>query len=99
MEEEIPLFQTKYDDPSIENIYSIGDIHGDMMALIICLRDCAKVIKKREGMLFDSNTFDPDLHNLMIKPVSDPTYKDDLNYEWKKIVCSLFGRLLGQIQT
>jgi|SaaInlStandDraft_4_1057021.scaffolds.fasta_scaffold04584_2 hypothetical protein len=100
MEEEIPLFQTKYDDPSIENIYSIGDIHGDMMALIICLRDCAKVIKKREGMLFDSNTFDPDLHNLMIKPVSDPTYKDDLNYEWcgKKSYVVFLGDYLDRFR-
>ena len=32
-------------------IYGIGDIHGDIMPLIICLRDCCKVIRKKKDLI------------------------------------------------
>jgi len=35
----------------MSKIYAIGDIHGDIMPLIICLRDCCKVIKKKMDII------------------------------------------------
>ena len=31
-------------------IYAIGDIHGDIMPLIVCLRDCCNVIQKKKDL-------------------------------------------------
>jgi hypothetical protein len=39
------IYPTEIIDPNIENIYTFSDIHGDIHALIIALRDCAKVIR------------------------------------------------------
>ena len=63
-------------------IYAIGDIHGDIMPLIICLRDCCKVIAKKEGFGFEQDKIDQDLVNLLSKEWDDKNYKEDLNYEW-----------------
>lgn len=63
-------------------IYGIGDIHGDIIPLIICLRDCCKVIRKKEGFNFKQNKIDKDLFLQMKKEWCDKTFKDDLNYEW-----------------
>ena len=63
-------------------IYAIGDIHGDIMPLIICLRDCCKVIKKKEGYNYTQNEIDKDLDLNMLKKWDDSTYVDDLNYTW-----------------
>jgi uncharacterized membrane protein len=38
-------YQTNIIDSNINNIYTFSDIHADIHALIIVLRDCAKVIK------------------------------------------------------
>ena len=62
-------------------IYAIGDIHGDMMPLVMCLRDCCGVIKKK-GFYFNQNEIDDDLVTQMNKEWDDETFKDDLNYEW-----------------
>ena len=62
-------------------IYAIGDIHGDMMPLVMCLRDCFGVIKKK-GFYFNQNEIDDDLVTQMNKEWDDETFKDDLNYEW-----------------
>ena len=43
------VWQTNIYDPSIERIIALSDIHGDIHALIIALRDCAQVIKKKIG--------------------------------------------------
>ena len=63
-------------------IYAIGDIHGDIIPLIICLRDCCKVIKKKEGYHFDQETQDKDLNDQMNRDWDDNKYPNDLNYEW-----------------
>ena len=63
-------------------IYGIGDIHGDIMPLIICLRDCCKVIRKKNGFNFKENKIDNDLILQMEKEWDDETFQDDLNYEW-----------------
>ena len=63
-------------------IYGIGDIHGDIIPLIICLRDCCKVIRKKKGFNFKQDKIDKDLFLQMKKEWCDKTFKDDLNYEW-----------------
>jgi hypothetical protein len=63
-------------------IYGIGDIHGDIMPLIICLRDCCKVIRKKKGFNFKQDKIDDDLILEMEKEWDDETFQDDLNYEW-----------------
>ena len=63
-------------------IYGIGDIHGDIIPLIICLRDCCKVIRKKKGFNFKQDKKDKDLFLQMKKEWCDKTFKDDLNYEW-----------------
>jgi hypothetical protein len=64
-------------------IISLSDIHGDIQSLIIALRDCGNVIKKKI-VNFDNNKYDEDLENLLLLDISsnENNYKDDLNYEW-----------------
>ena len=62
------------------NIYAIGDIHGDIIPLIICLRDCCNVIKKIDSFNFDQDTIDNDLNLQMNKEWDDITFVDNLNY-------------------
>jgi hypothetical protein len=82
------------------NIYAIGDIHGDIGPLIICLRDCCKVIKKKAGFDFQQNKEDLDLFNEMSKEWNDPTFKEDLNYEWcgKDSIIVFCGDLLDNVR-
>jgi hypothetical protein len=50
------LFATNYNIPKNTPIIALPDIHADIDALIISLRDCAKVIKiKNIAMLLDMN--------------------------------------------
>jgi len=77
-------------------IITLSDIHSDMHSLIVALRDCAKVIRKRCSV--DINKIDISVEKFLeydlnkdliqnkttkkqtIKDV--PFYKDDLGYEW-----------------
>jgi hypothetical protein len=65
-------------------IISLSDIHGDIHSLIIALRDCADVIKKKKNFNFNNNLEDKDLEYLLNIDISEKedTYIDDLNYEW-----------------
>ena len=45
------LFKTELMIPLDTPIISLSDIHGDIDALIIALRDCAKVIKSKNMLL------------------------------------------------
>jgi len=76
-----------------KRIIALSDIHADIHSLIIALRDCAKVIKKKYNIMFDPSDINhPDEkffeYNLNLDLDSDnnikenPFYKDDLNYEW-----------------
>ena len=38
-------------------IITLSDIHGDIQSLIIALRDCGNVIKKKSDFHFDNLTF------------------------------------------
>ena len=41
------FYETNIIDPTIK-VFSLSDIHGDIQSLIISLRDCAKVIRKKK---------------------------------------------------
>jgi len=74
------IFFKTFKNDWYSNIYALGDIHGDIMPLIICLRDCCQVIKKK--FAFDQNKEDIKLIKELSKEYNDVSYKDDLNYEW-----------------
>jgi hypothetical protein len=63
-------------------IFAIGDIHGDIEPLVVCLRDCCNVIKKKDKFNFKQNKYDIDLYKQMTKKWDDKTYVEDLNYKW-----------------
>ena len=67
---------------NFSKIFAIGDIHGDIGPLIVCLRDCCQVIKKKFNFNFKQDQVDADLNIEMSKEWNDTTFKDDLNYEW-----------------
>lgn len=78
------VWQTNIYDRSITRIIALSDIHGDIHALIIALRDCAQVIKKKNGSnLTNPSELDRETEELleMDLNISDK-YVDDLNYEW-----------------
>lgn len=52
---------SRINDPNIEKIFALSDIHGDPDDLIIQLRDCAKVIRKRDPRKFNAEIYDTDL--------------------------------------
>ena len=65
-------------------IITLSDIHGDIQSLIIALRDCGNVIKKKSDFHFDNLTTDKNLEELLLIDISfnEDNYIDDLNYEW-----------------
>ena len=69
-------------DQKIKRVIAVSDLHGDLHAFIVHLRDCAKVITKNfslNPLLLDQDTeteLEKDL-NIHVK-----TYKADLNYHW-----------------
>ena len=75
-------FQTNIIDPKIK-LVTLSDIHGDLQAFLITLRDCAKVIKKKDGFNFHQNEYDKNLEIELNKNLNnDSSYEPDLNYEW-----------------
>ena len=65
-------FQTIINTTS--DIIVLSDIHADIDAFIICLRDCAKVIKMKND--------DYELSELLNLELPNENYIDDLNFEW-----------------
>jgi hypothetical protein len=64
-------------------IICFSDIHGDIDALIVCLRDCGNVIQKKKGFNYDDRKRDPDLERYLPYDLNNTKdYIDDLNYEW-----------------
>lgn len=74
-------FQTNIIKPNIK-IIALSDIHGDIQSLIVCLRDCGGVIKKKSH--FDPEFYDIEMETELHKDLNkiDSTYKSDLGYEW-----------------
>ena len=62
-------------------IFALSDIHGDLHAFIIALRDCAKVICKKD---VDEDDEDEDIDkNLNIDiSVQDNSFDETFGYEW-----------------
>jgi len=75
-------FTTKMTVDKDRRIIALSDIHADIHAFIIALRDCAKVIRKKDGFNFEQNKIDEDLEINLNKNIWDTTYMLDLNYEW-----------------
>ena len=77
------FFETNIIDPTIK-VFSLSDIHGDIQSLIISLRDCAKVIRKKTANPFDNNIYDEDMETMLKMDINAQvdSYKFDLNYEW-----------------
>jgi hypothetical protein len=82
---------------NIMKIFSMSDIHGDIMSFIVNLRDCCEVIRKKREYSFDKFTMTDndtiyELNKTHEKIYSDinknerymgvDKYLDDLNYEW-----------------
>ena len=72
----INYYNTVINDRSLNNIYVFSDIHADVHALIIALRDCAKVIKKRSNFISTEKLLNIDIVD------NDNGYIHDLMYEW-----------------
>lgn len=77
-----PQIETVIINPELNRIIALSDIHADIHALIICLRDCARVIRKTSGInpeIIDAET--EYLLELNLITHNDE-YRDDLGYEW-----------------
>jgi hypothetical protein len=76
--------------PADTRIIALSDIHGDIDALIIALRDCAKVIQPRSNIPSELNQTvkDPLLVELLNLPITDNNTYDyfsrnaNLNFNW-----------------
>lgn len=71
-------------DQKINRIITLSDIHSDIHAFIICLRDCAKVIRKKHLETIDIYSLDKDTEDLLELNLNirEEQYIDDLNFEW-----------------
>lgn len=76
------MFETEMIVDMNRRIIALSDIHADIHALIICLRDCCKVIRKKDEFNFDQSKPDDDLILNLNKNIWDTSYMLDLNYEW-----------------
>ena len=52
VESNVNIFKSKLiiDDNEYRNIYALSDIHSDIFPFIVSLRDCAKVIRKKNSL-------------------------------------------------
>jgi len=74
--------ETTINDPT-KTIYALSDIHADIQAFIISLRDCAKVISKDD---YNPNVEDPYLNYMLEKDLNteEEQYDTSLGYRWIK---------------
>jgi hypothetical protein len=80
-------FETNMNVAADRRIITFSDLHGDLEALLVCLRDCAGVIRKKPrldgSLLFDpSVSRDPELDTFLQLDINHNLYRRDLNYEW-----------------
>jgi len=69
--------------PESQRIIAFSDLHADLEALIICLRDCANVIQKQPKYAFAHQEPDVDLYEqLNLASVRDKSYVRHLHYNW-----------------
>ena len=69
---------------NVNKLVFFSDVHGDIMGLIINLRDCAKVIKKVDKIMFNQDKMDMDLERQLNVNLNDlfinKETKEKLNY-------------------
>jgi hypothetical protein len=58
---------------NIKHVFTFSDIHGDLDALVLCLRNCAEVIVQEQGMNYN---------NEKVKNCQLKSYRDDLGFIW-----------------
>lgn len=75
-------YKSEINDPAINNIYALSDLHGDLFGTIISLRDCCKVIRKKEGHPYSQMEKDNQIKEYLEMDINSGSYVDDLNYEW-----------------
>jgi hypothetical protein len=75
-------FKSEINDPSIRQIFAMSDLHGDLFGTIIMLRDCCKVIKKKEDHPFSQMEIDKEIKDYLEMDLNSSSYVNDLNYEW-----------------
>ena len=92
-------FQTIITDETIRKIYSFSDIHADIDSLIIALRDCAKVIIKKDGFGYESGKPDRDANRLCEINIldGDNEFVDDLNYDWNPEASNTCVVIIGDL--
>lgn len=61
---------------NIKHVYTFSDIHGDIDALVLCLRNCAEVIVQEHGS---------DYNKEKIKDCQLKSYRDDLGFIWTAV--------------
>jgi len=76
-----PPFPTVLHDIT-NRIVTFSDIHGDLDALIVCLRDCANVIHK-PGFNPSAGRRDPELDMYFDMDINHVDYDRSLGYEWR----------------
>jgi hypothetical protein len=82
------MVETVIVDSNINRIIALSDLHSDIHAFIICLRDCAKVIRKVPNVntiiIPDVLKLDQDTEDMLELNLNENEnlYKDNLNYEW-----------------
>ena len=73
-------YTTEILDETITNIFAFSDVHADIYSLIISLRDCAKVIRKKNSS--DEYNLESLLNLNLNIPEERSKYVEDLGYEW-----------------
>ncbi len=74
----MPIKIAPYIYKNVDNLYVFSDVHSDLDALIIILRDCAKVISPNIGT--DLMTY-KSIAQIDIS-IEDGLYKEELGYHW-----------------
>jgi len=86
MAAENPRFFSDVSDPTIERFIILSDVHGDIDAFVVNLRDNARIISKM-GHRFDPDVErDEDMVRLLNLDLNhsdnEDSYNDSLNYRW-----------------
>lgn len=77
-------YQTQVNLTPDKKIIAFSDVHADIHSLIIALRDCAGVIRKKTPNEFNNANPDPELEKYLFYDLNLnlKDYKNDLGYEW-----------------
>lgn len=90
------IYNTYKQVPSDTRIITFSDIHGDIHSLIIALRDCAQVIRKKDDHQFDLENADSELDDLLNIDLEDIIYSSNYNYNTIGYLCDLGYEWCGE---